>query len=355
MPADIPVCQIWVHEEQLKRLQRNVWSDRFVPAAMTRNGEQAPILMRYRGGHTREYPKRSYEIAISGKTYHYNAEYDDPSLIRNALSFRFFEWIGVPAPSTRHCLLYLNGHSLGVYLEIESVDRRFFRKRGIGAKALFYASNDNANFGLRSGGRKRRKASLFSGYQQMIGSVADRRALIGFVRRLNTGPARSETLRRYLHRRLDIDNYLHWLAGAVFTGNYDGFDQNYALYLHEGTQKYRIIPWDYEGTWGRNCYGKPCGSSLVSVMGYNRLTRRLLLYPSVRKRYKTILDRILKTHFTVQKIVPAAVEMHRSIRPYVYRDSARKWSFGVFDGEPKFIRHYVEERRQKIAEAIRTL
>ncbi|CAG7631517.1 Inner spore coat protein H [Paenibacillus solanacearum] len=355
MPAHIPVYHLWIPEEQWRRLERNVWSERFVPAAMTKHGRTVPIQIRYRGGHTREYPKRSYEIAISGKTYHYNAEYDDPSLIRNALSFRFFQRIGVDAPDTRHCLLYLNGRSLGVYLEIESVDRRFFRKRGIGATALFYAANDNANFGLRSGGTKRRKASLFSGYQQMVGGEPDRHALTGFVRRINTGPDRSASLRRFLQSRLDIDRYLHWLAGAVLTGNYDGFDQNYALYVHEPTRKYRIIPWDYEGTWGRNCYGKPCGSNLVDVTGYNRLTRRLLQYPSFRKRYKNILARLLKKHFTVQTIVPAAEALHRSIRPYVYRDPSRKWSFSVFDGEPQFIRRYVEERREHISEAIRTL
>ena len=78
--------------------------------------------------------------------------------------------------------------------------------------------------------------------------------LVRFVPNINRLPG--QPLRTYMAKRLDISVYLKWLAGAVLTGNYDGFDQNYALYEHTSTGKYRIIPWDYEGTWGRNCYGK---------------------------------------------------------------------------------------------------
>ncbi|MCZ8519042.1 MULTISPECIES: CotH kinase family protein [Paenibacillus] len=356
MAAELPVRHLMVGEEQMKRLEKDVWSDKFVSCQLAGSRGRANAKVRYRGGHTRSYSKRSYEVVCGGKTYHYNAEFDDPSLIRNALSFQFFEWIGVPSPKTRHVQLLLNGRSLGVYLELEGVEKPFFRKRGIAVESLFYAVNDHANFGLTAAGSSRRKTSLFDGYQQMIGTGADRRRLVLFVRRLNgKGASASKELHGYLTRRLDIDNYLRWLAGAVLTGNYDGFDQNYAVYRHKPTGKYRIIPWDYEGTWGRNCYGKACGSDLVRIKGYNRLTGRLMQYGSVRRQYKALLQRLLRTSFTEQRILPVVKSMHESIRPYVYRDTERKWTFSTFEGEPEFIRHYIEERRRLIAEGLREL
>lgn len=124
----LPVYHISLSPTEYQQLTSNIWSETFVNSTMQMDGKPFPIRLRYRGGHTRGYPKKSFEIRTSSRTYHFNAEYDDPSLLRNALSFRFFESIRVPAPSTQHCVLYLNGQLLGVYLRIEGVKSFFFAK-----------------------------------------------------------------------------------------------------------------------------------------------------------------------------------------------------------------------------------
>lgn len=347
---DLPVRQLVIAEDQRKQLNHNVWSDKFVMAYLLSNGVKEPIKLRYRGGHTRDYPKKSYEIVRKGKTVHLNAEFDDPSMIRNALSFRFFEWIGVPSPKTKHVLLKLNGQSLGVYLEIEAVNGAFFRRRGIPVKALMYAINDNANFGKYDPDSSRLKESLFNGYELKIGGSSDRQQLKSFISEINS--LSGSKLETYLSKKLDVNNYLHWLAGAVFTGNYDGFDQNYAIYKHATKGYYRMVPWDYEGTWGRNCYGNKCGSDLVRVSGYNHLTRKLLSSSRVADRYLRILGTILDKTFTVRRIQPVVEEMVERIAPHIYKDSARRWSYSVFKNEPQLIRSYIEERREIIGEAV---
>ncbi len=349
----LPTRQIMINDRQRQALQKDVWSDKYVDAAMTTQGRKYCIKMRYRGGHTREYPKKSYEIVRRGKTFHYNAEYDDPSMIRNALSFRFFQWIGVPSPNTKHVLLKMNGENQGVYLEIEGVDRSFFRKRRLPMKSLIYAVNDNATFGLMSADTRKRKKSLFSGYRLIIGTAAERERLKSFIARINR--LRQKQLQQYLKQRLDIENYLRWLAGAVLTGNYDGFDQNYALYTPRLRHKYRMIPWDYEGTWGRNCYGRRCGSDLVRVTGYNTLTEKVLAFKSNRTRYKEILKDILAHTFTVKKIMPVANRMLNDIAPSIYTDTTRKYPTSVFNGESDIIRNYIIERREIVYEAISKL
>lgn len=349
----LPMKHIVIGEQQLKKLKQDVWSDQFVNASLRMQGKNHPIRLRYRGGHTREYPKKSYELRCNGRTLHYNAEYDDPSMIRNALSFRFFQWIGVPSPNTRHCELKWNGEWQGVYLEIEAVNRRFFQKRRIPAQSLIYAVNDRANFELTDSDTRKRKASLFSGYRLKLGTRAEQTRLTMFVTRMHQ--LKQQRLLHYLNHQLDIDNYLRWLAGAVFTGNYDGFDQNYALYRHRTKHKYRIIPWDYEGTWGRNCYGEPCKSTLVRITGYNALTRKLLAYKSVRARYKSILKEILNNTFTVNKIMPVADRMMSQIADSIHRDTHRKWPPSEFDNESALIRNYIKERREIISEGMSKL
>lgn len=353
MGMSLPVRNIVIQEQQLRSLQKDVWSDAFVDAQMKTEKGLVPIKLRYRGGHTRDYPKKSFEIVKGGKTYHFNAEYDDPSMIRNALSFRFFEWLGVPSPKTKHCRLRLNGESLGVYLQIESVDRNFFRRRGIPVRALIYAVNDSANFSLTVANTSRRKASLFSGYRLMIGPRTERQRLKSFISKLNTLP--SGNLSLYLKNHMNIENYLRWLAGAVFTGNYDGFEQNYALFRRPGSLKYVITPWDYEGTWGRNCYGKRVSSNLVRVTGYNELTKKLLADSSIRTRYKQILHQGLQDAFTLGRLQPEVKRLHESIAPYIYEDRARRWSYSTFEEEPEYISNYIQERRQLIKQELMKL
>ncbi|PYI52095.1 CotH kinase family protein [Paenibacillus flagellatus] len=326
-----------------KLMQKHIWDGTFVKAQLLYEGKKVPIRVRYRGGHTRDYPKKSYEIRVGNKTYHFNAEYDDPSMMRNALSFQFLETIGVPSPFTRHCVLHINGRSEGVYLLIEAVNRAYFRRRKIAVRSLVYASNDSANFSLISPETGRRKRTLFEGYRLVIGKAAARTRLKRFIRSIHR--LRGAKLSRYLNRKLDIDNYLRWLAGAVLTGNYDGFDQNYALYEHAPTGKYRIVPWDYEGTWGRNCYGRRCASDIVRITGYNALTEALLSDKTVRGRYRELMRALLRTAFTESRIMPMVNRMHSRIAPSIYNDDTRKWPLRVFDSEPELIRDYIRERR----------
>jgi spore coat protein H len=344
--VELPIWHIVISDEQLEILNQNIWSNKFVDAFYKNKGLSEPIKLRYRGGHTRDYRKKSYEIIRKGKTYHLNAEYDDPSMMRNALSFRFFELIGVPSPKTLHISLSLNGDNLGMYLMIEAVDSYFFRRRKIQAQSLFYATNDDANFRLISPETKKRKRSLIDGYRLMSGNDSDRQRLKRFVFRLNK--FNDIKLYPYLISILDVDNYLRWLAGAVLTGNYDGFNQNYALYFHRKKRVYRIIPWDYEGTWGRDSYGRLAGNDPVPITGYNLLTEKLMSNKTIRNKYKKMLKAIVTNIFTVERLKPVVDQMYKSIAPSIDQDRTRRRWAAAFHNEPELIMNYIKERREII-------
>lgn len=300
------------------------------------------VLIRYRGGHTRHYPKKSYEIRIGNRSIHYNAEYDDPSMLRNAFSFRFFESIGVPSPRTRHVKLVINGVPQGTYLEIEGVDTTFFRKRKVRLAALLYAINNNANFRLLDE-HNRSKRSLSSGYEAVVGGRTELSRMAGFVKSLNK--AGRKELPAYLQSRLNISQYLKWLSGAVCTGNYDGFDQNYALYRTAGSLKYHISPWDYEGSWGRDCYGETVPVESVRITGYNGLTETLLSYPDIRKQYRRTLRSVLDTAFTPGVLIPAVTGMFDRLMPELAEDPTRKHSVSAVRADLEVFTRYIRRRR----------
>lgn len=342
----LPIKELRLRESAALELEKNLWKDRYVPAILNDGRRSAPVRIRYRGGHTRGYPKRSYEVVNNGIITHYNAEYDDPSMIRNALSFAFFNRIGVPSSMTRHVHLTVNGRSAGVYLEIEGVGRPFFMRRGIAAQALFYAVNNHANFETRDSDSGERKPSLLSGYEHRFGGPAEKKKLAAFIRALGENESAS-AIRRTLSL-VDADNYLRWLAGAVLTGNYDGFEQNYAIYRSRRTGRYRMVPWDYEGTWGRNCYGRVVDSNLVSITGYNRLTRKLLEQQPVRIRYARLLRSLINGLFTERRLMPVADAMLARLAPHIRKDESQRWPYREFMEESSRIRAFIRERRERV-------
>jgi Spore coat assembly protein len=340
---------ITIEQSEWEKLQENPSSKDFVQIKLTMDGKTIDASLRHRGGHTIRYAKKSYEIRYKQgnskavRTLHWNAEYDDPSMMRNAFSFQFLNMLGVYSPRTKHIELELNGEAQGVYLEIEAVDRYFFKNRNLGWKSLVYASNDSANFSMYDPYTYDVKVSLFEGYEKQLGDDNTKARLTAFIRNINQLDGSS--LAKVLSNRLDTTFYLKWLAGAVLTGNFDGFEQNYALYERSSNGKYRILPWDYEGTWGRNCYGRVCDSDIVDVKGYNVLTEKLFSFSNYRAEYKKILLEYLENQFTLDALTPAIERMHGSIADAIRRDYTRKHPFSVFESEPYIMRRYIVERR----------
>ncbi|WP_433946543.1 CotH kinase family protein [Paenibacillus sp. SN-8-1] len=349
----LPIYRIRMKNTEITQLNRDIWSKEFVHGELSIKGRSQPVRIRYRGEHTRDYPKKSFEIRTATRTYHFNAQYDDPSMLRNALSFQFLESIGVHAPAAQHCVLYLNGELLGVYLRLEAVKTSFFRKRGIPVRSIFYAINDNADFSLYDKDTRYFKSSLFSGYSLIKGLKKDRERFEQFVEWLNG--KKGNDLLRFLHSRINIDNYLRWLCGAVLTGNDDGLSQNYTWYEHRVTGKYGIVPWDYEGTWGRNFFGARTDSNLIPIDGYNELTEKILSYRSLRAEYKRLLRSQLKSRFKPDNIMSIARRMHSRIAADVRRDPNTKWSLSAFHGELRVIREYTEERSEYLIQHLKDL
>ena len=116
----IPTYRITIEPEDLKVLNNDVWKDDPVPSKLIVDNIPYEIGISYRGDHTRKFRKKSYSIDLrsykeefAGREIHLNAEYRDPSLIRNKLSFDFFQSIGSIAPNSKHVFLELNGETKG--------------------------------------------------------------------------------------------------------------------------------------------------------------------------------------------------------------------------------------------------
>ncbi|MCL6593874.1 MAG: CotH kinase family protein [Alicyclobacillus sp.] len=161
-------------------------------------------------------------------------------------------------------------------------------------------------------------------------------------------------LRRCLAQYLDIPQYLAWLAGVVCTSHADGLTQNYALYTCREQPRFRIMPWDCEGTWGRNCYGEPCPADVVPAFGDNALTRRLLAVPAWRTAYEQTLREAISHWLREDVVLPIADAWLQRVAPALLADPVRPSRSDLVASELVTLRHYLAERRQFLLAAIST-
>lgn len=345
----IPSYFLIIKEEDLEELRSDLWNDDPVPAYLKIDNTTYDIDIAYRGSYTRKFRKRSYWIGFvepehcsGSREIHLNAEYKDPSLIRNKLSFDFFQELGVLSPYSQHINLIRNGSSKGVYLQLESVDDLFLKKRSLPSGPIYYAINNDANFSLTRD--EKRKKSLLSGYKRVVGNPSDDDFLHDLIYKINH--TRLSKFPDEISQYLNINQYLRWFAGAVCTMNNDGFTHNYALYRNSETGLFEIIPWDYDATWGRKVDGGVMRYDYVPIEGKkdNNLCYLLLQVPEFRKLYRDILEEILETVFTVEHLESKVLSLHQALRQYVLSDPYKKKAIDTFEGEPEFIFQFIRDR-----------
>lgn len=348
---------VFIHPADLRELRRDIWIDEPVPGKLKYKNKLFIIGIAYRGNHIRDYEKKSYTLDfVKPKNFHkhtqlhLNAEFIDPSLIRNNLSFSFFEDIGVLAPQARYLNLHINGNNEGIYLALESVDKAFFTKRNLSVTSIYYAVDDDANFNLINPFDYRVKESMISGYARKYGTFLEDSYLSEFIYKANT--LSSAEFAKEIINYINIDQVLRWLAGVVCTQNYDGFVHNYTLYRNGDNGLFEILPWDYDATWGRDCNGEIMKYDTIPIEGdhANILTLRLLEVPEFRYHYRSILEEILKHQFTPDALTARITSLHKLLRPYVQDDPYHQKYLFQFDNEPKYMLKFVSDRNHYLLE-----
>lgn len=349
MSEIVPSYILTIDEDELNILRENLLNDYAAPAKLMIDQIDYKIRLGYRGAYTRKFRKRSYIVhfknannILGAHAIHLNAEYKDPSIMRNKLSLDFFQDLGVLAPDCKHINFFRNETFRGIYLQLESVDDLFLQKRNLPPGPIYYATNNDANFSFERDGR--RKRSLLSGMQRANGLLSDDQYLIDLITVINN--THRKDFHYHIQNYINIEKYFNWLVGVVCTMNNDGFNHNYSLYRNSDNGLFEIMPWDYDATWGRKISGGIMDHKYVPIEGKpgNMLKDRLLEIPDFCKIYKEKLEEILETKYTVNYLEDKVAALHDLIRPYYLLDPYINDNIDIFDYEPEMILQFVRNR-----------
>ncbi|MCM2532633.1 CotH kinase family protein [Neobacillus pocheonensis] len=351
--------ELFINPKWLKKLEKDIWVDDHVPAVLKIDENHYAIELSYRGNVIRKKKKKSYHIifqkpfTVNGAhEIHLNAEFNDISLCRNKLSLDFFDQIGIISPHSKHILLFINRFCKGIYLELESFDQYLLQKRNLPKGPIIYATNYFANFSLLTP-ENDLKSSLDEGYTIKNGDKNDLASLENLIVMINS--FNNDEFEKEILNVLDVEQYFTWLSGVVCTQNFDGFIHNYALYQNSETNLYEITPWDYDGTWGRDLYGRKLEHDYIPITGYNTLTGRLLHFSKFKKLYKSTLSEILEQNFTIETQEPIIEELFQTLLPYISLDPFINLDPVGLKKEQSYMVEFINKRNSYLKQNLDTL
>lgn len=292
--SNLPRVDLTIDYENFQILNANVFSDRYVDAKFQYGDRTYWVNIRYQGRSTRNLSKKNFRVRFpdgqlfqGGKQTILSSQFRDPSLMRSYLSYDLFRRAGLMTPNVTFVSLFINRKYHGIYLMTEPIDEFFLRNRGKQIGNLYQASNAVAHFTLTDGVDIRLK------FRKKLGNEGNYSDIEYLLALLDHTPI--SELSEQLERIFDVNSYLEYMAVSALIANWDGFINNLHLYNDPQQQRFVVIPWDMDLSFG---------SSEVdwNVMTGNELNHRLLEIEAYRMIYELKLQAHLNDLFSEQRM-----------------------------------------------------
>lgn len=280
-----------------------------------------PEKINTRGHTTLFYRRKNFSISVepparftgpsgeaSSRKFYAQSLTMDRNYINNRIAFRMMEETGIFGLWHTFSKLSVNDHCEGIYLVLERPEDFALKKKNspLVIRRCFENRIEKTMPGANVPKDTIRK---YTGYFRQIYS--------------SIGRYQGEVLYRILSQRIDLENYMKWMAFNSFVRNKDYTDEIF-LYVDPLSRKFSLIPWDYDDLFaaepheGSAASRRFPGDRLIFSVE-DKLDRKIegdtLLYRLYLKQYREIL-----TVLTSEKIKKILEDTFAELYPY-YSDN----------------------------------
>ena len=216
--------------------------------------------MRQRGATSRGAPQKSFRVKLDSSDDLWRGErriqliksFWDFSRIRNKLSYDLFAGIpNLPSMQTQFVNFKVEDQGTvedyGLYTHVEYFGKEYLVQRGWDKDSGVYKAEnfyfkDDPGFALDAAGEPV-DVDAFEKLME-IKRGDDHTKFVEMVKALNNSSLdfNSQVFNKYFNQ----DNYLSWLAVNLLLDNYDTNYHNYYLFNPKDTEKFYMVPWDYD-------------------------------------------------------------------------------------------------------------
>lgn len=250
----------------------------------------------------------------------------DPTMMRDALAYRFMRTAGIKAPRTSYSKVYLNGTYWGLYVMVEEVDERALKNwypadsgnlfKCIDNTSLLYQGNSIANysdeFDLKTNDLEN-----------------DWSRLIYLTKMINTPQA---GFRDSIDKALNLETYLPVLAADILMYNWDSYydhGRNFFLYEHPESHKMEWIPWDYNLAFSTSQTDLIVDYSIA--MEDKQLVKKVQADPELRSSFFDHVCIQIDNYFTLANLEGYINTTSALIRPSLDEDPNKFYTITNFD------------------------
>jgi spore coat protein CotH len=401
--------RITMNQKDWDSLRANALEKQYVPADFRYDGELVrDVAVRTKGASSLQSvysigsPRFSLTVDFNlfdpGRTFrglkklNFDNGFRDPTYIRERLAGELFSEMGVPTPRESHVDLWVNDVHLGVYTQVEEIDKTFLKE---------HFSNDGGNLyrgaGALNWGKEELEANrAILAPEQLAASIADLQVRQNILQALKQQEPRmsdnktssfqqpdwslddpllglktnekhpdhtalfnlidvscnepDETFPQAIEKVLDVDEVLRYLAVSSLIGYLDGYlNHSTNTYLYEVDGKFTLIPWDMVETFGiYGCEDDINGNwvnctSREGMLNYYideptcgpiaefPLIKRLLSYQPYLNTYHGYYETLLNGHFSIGLMDSRIDRLKTLIQPYVENEQYKLFLPGDFE------------------------
>ena len=282
----------------------------------------------------------------------------DSAFMKEKLGYELYHAAGLPTPGVgwADVTLTIEGLAkkkpLGIYVIIEQVDDRYIGQNlGKASKGSLLMKPESVDDWRYLG----EEPKAYERYNIKLGekNVDQIRRFAKLLKLVEQGS--DDEFAREIGKRMNLEQFAGYLAATSILVNIDsyiGMPHNYYLLMDKADGKLRMLPWDLNETFGTFTMGRS-PEMLVKWdidrpwISKRRLSERLFETESFRKRYRTAVAKLMKEHFTEEKLFERIDTFEKAITHHIKKDENSKGLSGMqmgINGDSNGVNKAVDRR-----------
>jgi hypothetical protein len=165
----------------------------------------------------------------------------DRTMLHEALGYQVYAAAGVTVPATGYARVSVNGQAYGLYLNLETIDAHFLKRRLGDDRGVLYEGEYGVDLRAADAGK----------FQLHEGKDADRAQLKTLIRALD---APGDDVFYGTPPQVDTGSFLAMMAAGALLGDWDNYYQsnNYRIYWNPSASRWVFIPTGIDQTFESN-------------------------------------------------------------------------------------------------------
>ena len=170
-----------------------------------------------------------------------NNQVEDASYTHERIGYDFFQKLGIPVPRVAPMSVHVNDQPWGLYLHVETIDRRFLKRHFDSKHGMLYEADYGCDIGEESCFEAKFDTDACD--DPPVGDPTDMTPIQGLNTRLAQIP--SDNFYPAIDQVIDFNAYLTTWAAAAIMGYWDGYPNdpnNYRIYHDPSDDRWTLIP-----------------------------------------------------------------------------------------------------------------